>query len=137
MSGFIGDGSANETLDGWLGTTALGPSTVYLALFTAAPSSAGGGTEVSATGYARVAVTNNSTNFPAASGKTKVNGAVFDFGVAAADQGTIVWAAWVKTSSGTLGPDDIILAGPMNTPRLVLAGDDFKIPAGAFSATCA
>ena len=135
MSGFKGDGTCNETLDSWLGNPGLGPGTVYLAIFTAAPTAAGGGTEVSASGYARVAVTNNTTNFPSASAQTKTNGAVFDFGTAAADYGTIVWAAWVKTSSGALGADDIIYAGPLDTPRLVLTGDDFKIPIGGFVAT--
>lgn len=135
MSGFMGDGSCDETLDAWLGSTALGPSTVYLALFTAAPSSAGGGTEVSAMGYARPAVANNSTNFPAASGKTKNNGTVVDFGVAGADYGNVIWGAWVKTSSGAIGPDDIIYAGPLATPRLVLTGDNFKLPVNGFIGT--
>lgn len=135
MAGFMGDGSCNETLDAWLGSTALGPSTVYLAILTAAPTSAGGGTEVSASGYARVAVTNNSTNFPAATGKTKNNGTVADFGVAAADYGNVIWGAWVKTPSGTLGADDIIYAGPLNTPRLVLTGDNFKLPVNGFTGT--
>lgn len=137
MVGFMGDGSCNETLDSWLGNPGLGPSTVYLAIFTAAPASSGGGTEVSATGYARVAVANNSTNFPAATGKTKTNAAVFDYGTAAADYGTVLWGAWCKTSSGTLGADDIIVAGPLSTSRLVLSGDDFQIPIGGFSATAA
>lgn len=137
MAGFMGDGACNQTLDTWLGNPGLGGATVYLALFTAAPTSAGGGTEVSATGYARLAVTNNTANFPSASGKTKTNGAVFDLGIAAADYGTVLWAAWVKTSSGALGATDIIYAGPLSTSRLVLAGDDFKIPVGGFVATAA
>lgn len=137
MAGFMGDGSCNETLDAWLGDPTIGPGTVYLAGFTAAPNSAGGGTEVSAVGYSRIAVTNNSTNFPAATGKTKTNAAVFDFGTWTSDAGTIIWLAWCKTASGTLGADDIILAGPMSTPRLVLSGDDFQVPIGGFVATMA
>lgn len=45
------------------------PATVYLALYSAAPSDTGGGTELTsgtAPGYARIAITNNVTNFPAA-----------------------------------------------------------------------
>lgn len=39
------------------------PSTVYVGLYTAAPSETGGGTEVSGGSYARVAVTANMTNW--------------------------------------------------------------------------
>lgn len=39
------------------------PATVYVALFTAAPSDAGGGTEVSGGSYARVAVASSLTNW--------------------------------------------------------------------------
>lgn len=45
------------------GTAYTAPATLYFALFTAAPSDAGGGTEVTGGSYARVAVTPNSTNF--------------------------------------------------------------------------
>lgn len=135
MAGFKGTGTCNATLDAWLGSTTLGPSTVYLALFTAAPSASGGGTEVSGGGYARVAITNNSTSFPAASGATKNNGTSVDFGTASAAWGTVVWAAYVKTSSGTLGSSDIIYAGPLSTPRVVDSGDDFQLPVGGFTGT--
>lgn len=39
------------------------PATVYLALFTAAPTAAGGGTEVSGSNYSRVSVAMNGTNW--------------------------------------------------------------------------
>ena len=45
------------------GVAFTAPGTLYLGLFTAAPSDAGGGTEVSGGSYARVAITPNSTNF--------------------------------------------------------------------------
>lgn len=45
------------------GTAFTAPSPLYFALFTAAPSDSGGGTEVSGGSYARVSVTPNSTNF--------------------------------------------------------------------------
>lgn len=58
-----------KILDEILGGTAFSaPATVYAAAFTANPTDAGGGTEVSGNGYARVAITNNTTNWPAASG---------------------------------------------------------------------
>jgi hypothetical protein len=65
--GVIGDVLAKAVLDATLGSTTLGPTTYYAALALAMPTGAGGGTEFPATGtYVRIAVTNNSTNFPAA-----------------------------------------------------------------------
>lgn len=47
----------NKLIDFLLrGQAFVPPANLYLALFTAAPSDAGGGTEVSGTGYARVAI---------------------------------------------------------------------------------
>lgn len=132
MAGLKGQGVANATLDAWLGSTTLGPATVYIALFTVAPTAAGGGTEVSGGAYARVAVTNNATNFPAAAAQIKANGTAWDFGTASgANWGTIVWAAVCKTSVGALGTNDIIYAGPLSVPRLVNNGDAFKFNIGA------
>jgi hypothetical protein len=43
--------------------TYTAPASLYVALFTAAPSDSGGGTEVSGNAYARVQVTNDSTTW--------------------------------------------------------------------------
>jgi hypothetical protein len=65
MSSFT-DHTENLVLNFLLTTnTATRPTAWYVGLFTAAPSDTGGGTEVSGNGYARVAITNNATNFPA------------------------------------------------------------------------
>ena len=66
------------------------PATVYVALYTSAPTDSGGGTEVSGGSYARVAVTNNATNWPAASGGSKANGTAITFPEATANWGTVV-----------------------------------------------
>lgn len=65
----ICDNEAKATLDAWLGSTTLGPATYTVHLYSAAPAQDGtGGTEFPATGtYASVSVTNDATNFPAAS----------------------------------------------------------------------
>lgn len=56
------------------------PATVYIGLSTTTVTDAGGNiTEPSGNGYARVAVTNNATNFPAASGGSKSNGTTVAF----------------------------------------------------------
>jgi hypothetical protein len=66
------------------------PATVYVGLFTAAPTDAGGGTEVSGGAYARASVTNNATNWPAASGGSKSNGVAIAFVTATAGWGVAV-----------------------------------------------
>jgi len=81
----------SKVLDHLLGrTTYTAPATVYVALYTTAPTDAGGGTEVSGGGYARKAVTNDATNWPAASSSTKSNGTAIAFAEATADWGTVV-----------------------------------------------
>jgi hypothetical protein len=67
-------------LDHVLGSVDYTPATdIYVALFTAAPTDAGGGTEVSGNDYARVQMTNNQTNWPDASGGAKANGTAVTF----------------------------------------------------------
>lgn len=81
----------NRVLDHFLGGVAsTAPATVYIALFTAAPTDAGGGTEVSGGSYARVAVTNNATNWPAASAGAKANGTAITFPAPTANWGVVV-----------------------------------------------
>jgi hypothetical protein len=64
----------NELLDHVFGAAAYSaPATLYVGLSTADPTDDDSGlAEPSGNGYARVAVTNNATNFPAASGGAKV-----------------------------------------------------------------
>src|SRR3990167_1382168 len=59
-------------------------ATVYVGLYTAAPTDAGGGTEVTGGSYARVAVT-----FAAASGGSITTSGVTTFPTATADWGTV------------------------------------------------
>jgi hypothetical protein len=68
-------------LDLYFGKKALTvPPTLYAALFTAAPTEAGGGTEVAGAGYARVAIPNDAAAFPDASGAAlKLNGTTVSF----------------------------------------------------------
>ena len=82
MAGSFSNFLELEVLDHVFGAAAYtAPATLYVALFTATPSDTGGGTEVTigSNAYARVAVTNNATNFPAASGGAKANGTAITF----------------------------------------------------------
>lgn len=91
----------NKLLDHAFGNAAYAaPATLHVALFTVAPSDSGGGTEVTGGGYTRLPVTNNATNFPAASGGAKTNGIDFTFPTTSASWGTIVAVGLFDASSG-------------------------------------
>lgn len=61
----LSDYAETNLVDHLLGTNPMtSPSTVYVGLFTAAPSDAGGGTEVAGNGYAREAVTFGAATSP-------------------------------------------------------------------------
>lgn len=93
MASSFADYLENKLLDHVFGATVYtAPATLYVALFTAAPTDAGGGTEVTGGSYARVAVTNNVANFPNAAAGAKSNGNPITFATATADWGTVVAA---------------------------------------------
>ena len=102
MAGAFSDYLENRTLDHFFGGTASTPAaTLYVAFSTTAPTDAGGNvTEPVGNNYARVAVTNNATNFPAASGGVKTNGVAILSGVASGSWGTITHAAIYDAPSG-------------------------------------
>ena len=83
------------------------PATWYLAAFLTMPGNDGTGyVEPSGGSYARLAITNNSTNFPAAAtagGTTsKANGAVFTHANPTADWGTIIgWGVFTVSTVNT------------------------------------
>lgn len=87
------------------GATSWAPATWYLGLSTSTPNDDGTNfTEPVGGSYARVAVTNNDTNFPAAvttSGvTTKSNGAAFTFVDPTGDWGLITHYGWFTAVSG-------------------------------------
>lgn len=110
----------NKLLDAVLGDTPYdAPNTLYLALYTAAPTPSTSGTEVAGGSYARVAITNNATNFPNASGKTKNNALALTFATASANWGTVVAVALCDASTA----GNILLFTTLTTPRTVNTGD--------------
>lgn len=82
------------------GTAFAADATLYAALFTTVPADDGsGGVEANYTSYARVAVTNNTTNFPSAN--PKLNGTAVAFPQATAAQaGQIKGLGWYTAASG-------------------------------------
>lgn len=112
----------NEILDHILGTGAWTmPSAVYLGLFTAAPSDAGGGTEVSGSGYAREEV-----SFGAATGGAASNDGEVSFTASGGAWGTIThWAIFDAVSSGNM-----LLHGALAASKTIGDGDTLSFPIG-------
>jgi len=83
-----------------LGGTAFGaPANTYVALYSASPGDAGGGTELTGGGYARATQTNNTTNWPA--GNPKSNGTTISYAAATADWLRVYsWAVLDALSGG-------------------------------------
>jgi uncharacterized membrane protein YfcA len=122
----LSDYLENKVLDYVLSVAAFTPAaTLYVALFTAAPSDTGGGTEVTGGAYARIAVTNNATNFPAASGGSKSNGTDITFATATADWGTVTHVAVIDAAAA----GNYYFWGALDTTRTVKNGDSFKFAA--------
>lgn len=107
------------------------PATVYVAFFTSAPSTSGGGTEVAGGAYARIAVTNNATNWPAAVNGVTANGAAITFAQASASWGTVTHVAVFDALSGGNMLDFAALA----SPKTVNIGDRPEFPIGSLQLT--
>lgn len=122
----------NMILDHLFGAVALTlPAAWHFALFTVAPTDAGGGTEVSGGAYARVSVTRNQTNFPAAANGSMKNATAITFPAATAAWGTIV--AIGIYDAATLG--NLRFWQSLTTSRVVNSGDTFSIPANSLTLT--
>jgi hypothetical protein len=98
----ISDSLAHSLLGLVFGATAYSPAaTLYFALVTSAPADDGSGyTEVAGGSYARVAKTNNTTNFPAPASREVKNGTDITFPQATAAWGAVVGVAVFTASSG-------------------------------------
>lgn len=133
MAGSFSDYLELEVLDHVFGAaTYTPPATIYFSLFTAAPTDAGGGTECTGGSYARVAVTNNATNFPAASAGAKSNGTAITFPTASASWGTAVamGAHDASTAGNLLGWADLTVSkavGSGDTPSFAIGELDITL----------
>lgn len=131
-----------KILDLVLGATAFtAPATVYIALSTAAYSDAATGAamnEVSTSGtaYGRVAMTNNATNWPAASGTTpttKSNGTTVAFTQATASWGTVL--SFYIVDNATVGQGNVLYGGDLAVSKAVGTGDTASFAVGTLVVT--
>jgi hypothetical protein len=97
---------AQQILNGYLRRSAFSPpSNWYLAGYTANPTIAGGGTESTRTGYARVLIPADLTDWPSASGTnpiTQSNGNTVNFNPLGGS-GTETWLGWSLNDALTAG----------------------------------
>lgn len=132
MAGSFSDHLEDELLDHVFGGGDYSrPATVYVALYTVAPTDAGGGTECTGGSYARKAVTNNDTNFPAASSGAKSNGTDIEFVEATGDWGTVVAFAIFDALSG----GNMLCWADLSANKDIDSGDTAKFAAGELDIT--
>lgn len=129
MASRLSDANAAKILDHFFGgVSPTYPATLYLALLTTAPSNntGSGVVEVSGSAYARVAVTRNQTNFPAAASRAISSGIDFIWPTPTGSWGTVVGVAMYSASSG--GTYEGYAALP--TGQSIVSGNVVKIAAG-------
>ena len=138
MAGSASDFLEKKILDVYFGATAYAaPATLYIALFTDTNTTtqrdAGTVTEVSGGSYARVAVTNNTTNWPNASGTTatKASGAAFTFPTPTGSWGTVTaFGIYDASTSGNL-----LVWGDLTATQTISTGNTVSFASGAISIT--
>ena len=115
-----------EILDHVFGGNAYtAPSNLYLGLYTATPSDTGGGTELSGSGYARLAMAMS------VSGNLATNSAAEEFATATGSWGTVTHVGvFDAATSGNL-----MAYGTLSASKVVATGDVFRIPAGDLDIT--
>jgi len=133
MAGSFSDYLEDELLDHVLGGGDYSrPATVYLALYSVAPTDAGGGTEFSAGNYARASITNNATNFPASSGGAKSNGTSFDFATATGSN----WGTAVAVGVfDAITSGNLLMWADLDVSKDVDIGDTARFPIGELDFT--
>jgi hypothetical protein len=103
------------------------PTTVYVGLFTVAPTDVGGGTEITGMGYARksAAFTVSGT------GTLATNSAAIDFDAATGTWGTIVAIAVFDA----LTTGNMLAFADLTTSKAIATGDILRIPTGDLDIT--
>jgi hypothetical protein len=106
-------------------TAYTSPSTVYVALYTTAPTDSTTGTEVSGGAYAR-----QSASFTTTASAT-TNASAIEYPTATAGYGTVVAVAVLDASSG----GNMLAFASLDTSKTIATGDVFRIPAGDLDIT--
>lgn len=111
------------------------PAALHVALFTSAPSDAGGGTEVSGGSYARAAANPADANWGA---PTAGNGATSNVNTITFPTPTAAWGIvthWAIFDAATGG--NLLFHGALTVAKTVEANDAVTLPPGALAITVA
>lgn len=100
-------------------------ATLYVGLYTANPTDAGGGTEVAGGSYARVAVTNDNTEW-SRTGNVVENLNSIVFPTASALWGVVTAVGIFNAASA----GDLLFWGALTAPKTVESGDTINFAAG-------
>lgn len=112
----------NTLLNSALVNTAYtGPSPLFIALYTAAPSASAGGTEVTGGDYTRGTVA-----YSVSTAQTTANVATVTFPVASAGWGTV--SGWAITDALTSGSQ--LFFGSFSTAKVINTGNQFIVGTG-------
>ena len=132
MAGFS-DYLEDKVLDHVFGGVAYtAPTTLYVALYTVAPTDTGGGTEVTTTGtaYARQTAT---FTVSGTNPTTATNSAAIEYPTATANYGTVVAVGILDASSA----GNLLAYANLTTSKTVSSGDVFRFDAGDLDITLA
>ncbi len=132
MAGFS-DYLEDKVLDHVFGGSAYtAPSTLYVALYTVAPTDTGGGTEVTTTGtaYARQTAT---FSVSGTNPTTATNTAAVEYPTATANYGTVVAVGILDASSS----GNLLAYANLDASKVVSSGDVFRFDAGDLDITLA
>lgn len=116
---------AEKLLLDWMmtGGAVTRPTAWYVALYTAAPSDSGGGTEVSTGGYARQSVTFDAGSSP---GGTTQNNSVVSFTASGGNYGTVTHVGIFDSVSG----GNLLWHGPMTASKTINDGETLEFSVG-------
>lgn len=108
------------------------PATIYLALFTVAPTDAGGGTEVVGNNYARLGLDTGASSAWTRTNNVASNTANAEFAQASGGNwGDILAVGLFDASSG----GNLLFHGPLAATKTVNDGDIFRFNAGDLTIT--
>ena len=125
MSNYLENALINATLRA---TTFTSPSVVYVGLYTADPTDAGSGTEVSGGSYAR-----QSATFGAPSNGVSTTTADITFPQCTSSWGTVSHIGILDA----LTTGNLLYHTPLTTSKAIDTGDLFKISSGSLTVTLA
>lgn len=130
MSGSLSDFCEAQLLNQLFGGVPYGtPNILYFGYMVGVASETGPGAEPNSGGYARIAVTNNTTNFAVTANQIKSNATEIQFAEATSNHGLVqAIAVFDSPTSGNM-----LVYFPLANPINITVGDAMRIPIGSIT----